>query len=1386
MECLDNGDCDDGLFCNGVETCDNGVCQAGTPVICDDGIGCTADACNEETDSCDNLPVHSICDDGVFCNGAETCDPALGCQPGIDPCADQLCDETGDACVECFDNSDCDDGLFCNGAETCADGVCQPGADPCPGQSCDESHEECFDTETLYEDAEDGLTSGWVIYDNNPTGAAISNVYDAQRGSRVIALAGAATQNVYQLINEGGIPWHNQRQFVIKWRMKYAESFSVYIDMVTTDGHRFLKYIPADNFSLDGGETVHHGLGADAADGQWHTFIRDLQADLIEVQPGVIITEVNGFLIRGSGRIDDISLYAEMPVLKDSDGDGITDDDEANIYGTDPSLPDTDEDGIADGAELTYWQNHPGSNWSDDIDEDGIVNLKDADADGDGILDGIEVDAGADPADADATLLETRYEDAEDGLTSGWMIYDNDPAGASISNVYDAQRGSRVIALAGAATQNVYQLINEGGIPWHNQRQFVIKWRMKYAESFSVYIDMVTTDGHRFLKYIPADNFSLDGGETVQHGLGADAADGQWHTFIRDVQADLFAVQPDVIITEVNGFLIRGSGSVDDISLYAEMPVLQDSDSDGITDDDEANIYGTNPDLPDTDEDGIADGAELSYWQSLPGSDWYDDIDGDGLVNLKDIDADGDGFMDGIEVDAGADPADADSNPDQTLYEDAEDGITSGWIIYDNDPAGAAISNVYDAQRDSRAIALSGAATQNVYKLTNENGTPWHNQRQFVIKWRMKYAESFSVYIDMETTAGHRYLKYIPADNFSLDGGETVHHGLGADAEDGQWHTFIRDLQADLAEVQPGVIITEVNGFLIRGSGLVDDIRLYAEMPMFQDSDGDGLTDDDEANIYGTDPDLPDTDEDGIADGAELTYWQSLPGSDWYDDIDGDGLVNLRDADADGDGFMDGIEVTAGADPADVDSNPDQTLYEDAEDGLTSGWVIYDNDPEGATTSNVYDAKGGSRVIALEGAATQNVYKLTNENGTPWHNQRQFVIKWRMKYAESFSVYIDMETTAGHRYLKYIPADNFSLDGGETVQHGLGADAADGQWHTFIRDVQADLFAVQPDVIITEVNGFLIRGSGSVDDISLYAEMPVSQDSDEDGITDDDEANIYGTDPNLPDTDGDGIADGDELAYWRSIPGSDWYDDIDGDGFVNLKDADADGDGFTDGIEMDAGTDPADADATPYQTLYEDAEDGLTTGWLIYDNDPAGAAISNVYDAQRDSRVIALSGAATQNVYKLTNENGTPWHNQRQFVIKWRMKYAESFSVYIDMETTAGHRYLKYIPADNFSLDGGETVHHGLGADADDGQWHTFIQDLQADLAEVQPDVVITEVNGFLIRGSGLVDDISLHAEMPVLQDSDSDGITDDDEISICGTDPNLADTEVNKSKRPT
>ncbi|MFQ5463745.1 MAG: S8 family serine peptidase, partial [Phycisphaerae bacterium] len=136
--------CSDGVFCNGVESCAAGVCRPGTVVNCDDGVACTVDACNETTNTCDHAASDALCDNGLFCDGVETCSTTLGCVAGSPPCGASPCDEAINACVECLNDAACDDGLPCNGVETCLAGACQPGTPincddgiACTADACD-------------------------------------------------------------------------------------------------------------------------------------------------------------------------------------------------------------------------------------------------------------------------------------------------------------------------------------------------------------------------------------------------------------------------------------------------------------------------------------------------------------------------------------------------------------------------------------------------------------------------------------------------------------------------------------------------------------------------------------------------------------------------------------------------------------------------------------------------------------------------------------------------------------------------------------------------------------------------------------------------------------------------------------------------------------------------------------------------------------------------------------------------------------------------------------------------------------------------------------------------------------------------------------------------
>ena len=123
--CSNDGDCDNGLYCDGEESCVEGSCVAGQPVTCSAGSdACTSNVCDESSDSCIVVPKAdgTSCSDGAFCNGMETCQSGM-CSPGTDvacndglECSVDSCNETTDACE--YDDSGCT-GVQCwSGANT--------------------------------------------------------------------------------------------------------------------------------------------------------------------------------------------------------------------------------------------------------------------------------------------------------------------------------------------------------------------------------------------------------------------------------------------------------------------------------------------------------------------------------------------------------------------------------------------------------------------------------------------------------------------------------------------------------------------------------------------------------------------------------------------------------------------------------------------------------------------------------------------------------------------------------------------------------------------------------------------------------------------------------------------------------------------------------------------------------------------------------------------------------------------------------------------------------------------------------------------------------------------------------------------------------------------
>ncbi len=180
----DNALCDDGLFCDGAETCDAKLdCQSGAPLELNDNVACTVDTCDEDNDVIVHTPDNGLCDNTLFCDGAETCDAELGCQTGAPPelndnvaCTVDTCDEDNDVIVHAADNALCDDGLFCDGAETCdAKLDCQSGIAPCVDPErpiCDEDVDLCVECLEIGDSDGDGRVDleDLVVFFNCITG----------------------------------------------------------------------------------------------------------------------------------------------------------------------------------------------------------------------------------------------------------------------------------------------------------------------------------------------------------------------------------------------------------------------------------------------------------------------------------------------------------------------------------------------------------------------------------------------------------------------------------------------------------------------------------------------------------------------------------------------------------------------------------------------------------------------------------------------------------------------------------------------------------------------------------------------------------------------------------------------------------------------------------------------------------------------------------------------------------------------------------------------------------------------------------------------------------------------------------------------------------------
>lgn len=365
------------------------------------------------------------------------------------------------------------------------------------------------------------------------------------------------------------------------------------------------------------------------------------------------------------------------------------------------------------------------------------------------------------------------------------------------------------------------------------------------------------------------------------------------------------------------------------------------------------------------------------------------------------------------------------------------------------------------------------------------------------------------------------------------------------------------------------------------GDGLTDaaEVVTHGTSPILSDTDSDGLSDSSEISTHFTLPTNPDTDGDGLTDGAEVNvhFTNSL-----LPDTDGDGLsdgaeinthgTNPRLRDTDSDQFSDGNEIIAGTNPLSTTSHPANIArVGTAILGLNDA-VDSDNGTPHASagvTENINDGNPTTRVdswnpssfdaCSYAGIRWSTPYpepiamvELTmatffdggwfGPNGTaPWPGTPLLD-----SHVAVPTVQITMDGTTWADYTGTVLTDYSQ----QLTGHATGTNSPTALTVRFL--LGTPVAGVRGIRLIgteggTANNGFLGVFELQVQDIhTLPADIdgdgldatqeantganPAAADTDDDGLSDGQEASVHGTAPLVPDTDLDQFTDGQEVA----------------------------------------------------------------------------------------------------------------------------------------------------------------------------------------------------------------------------------------------------------------
>jgi len=277
---------------------------------------------------------------------------------------------------------------------------------------------------------------------------------------------------------------------------------------------------------------------------------------------------------------EQVALMVISPL--DSDGDGLTDADEAAV-GSDADDPDSDDDGLNDYEEVEIW----------------LTNPLNADTDGDETNDLSTV------VDLDGT---NTYRRAGQWGEAGSLLYSLDDVNARVEYEITVPEGDMYrlgLDLTNANTNAQEALVFTFQLLIDGTR---VQWCDAIIESGTNAVSHIRTPwlstGTHTIRLAWLDDYNAD----KQLGINRvtlEKVDG--------LDSDSNGRQDAVnaVLSEENDADGDGLSDVDELDIHGTDVLGVDSDGDSLSDYEELNTFGTSPVLLDSDTDGVGDAAEL-------------------------------------------------------------------------------------------------------------------------------------------------------------------------------------------------------------------------------------------------------------------------------------------------------------------------------------------------------------------------------------------------------------------------------------------------------------------------------------------------------------------------------------------------------------------------------------------------------------------------------------------------------------------------------------------------------------------------------------------------------------------------------------------------------